>query len=279
MSSSEDIALRNAVQSALAARYGHTVPVPEGLSGLPELLRIARQTSHRSWTGAEVSAEMVQFLAACGMAAPSKSHLQQADIVDVRDADKRAAIHALVPGMPWMADAPALLVFCANGRRFQRLFERFKLPFNNDHLDAFFNPVVDASLVMMNFIHAAGVAGMVSCPISMIRNAPERLAEILELPKRVIPVAGLCLGFPLKEREPVARLTLTATFHRNSFDPGLDDDAIDDFDRRYAEARVKLSPTPAPAPSLWSEERIAQYAEPQRANWGSFVRSAGFDLQ
>ena len=136
------------LQAVMKARYGHTVTVPDGVQGLPELLRIARQTSHRAWADRPVGADLVRLLAACALAAPSKSHLQQADIIDVRDPVRRAAIHKLVPGMPWMADAPALLVFCANGRRFKRLFERRGLPFANDHLDGFFNPVVDTSLVM-----------------------------------------------------------------------------------------------------------------------------------
>lgn len=262
----------------LAQRYGHEVEVPEGVAGLPELLHIAGQTSHRAWSAAPVAPELVKLLAACALAAPSKSFLQQADIVDVRDALRRAAIHALVPGMPWMADAPALLVFCANGRRFKRLFERRGRPFTNDHLDGFFNPTVDAALVMMNFIHAAGAAGLVSCPISMIRNAPERLAEILELPPRVVPVAGLCLGFPAQARQVNPRLPLAATFHVDRIGAPDDDAAIDDFDRRYVAARQAVLPPGAAAPRAWSDERGEQYAKPQRADWGAFVRSMDFDL-
>jgi nitroreductase/FMN reductase [NAD(P)H] len=262
----------------LAQRYGHEVEVPEGVAGLPELLHIAGQTSHRAWSAAPVAPELVRLLAACALAAPSKSFLQQADIVDVRDAARRAAIHALVPGMPWMADAPALLVFCANGRRFKRLFERRGLPFTNDHLDGFFNPTVDAAMVMMNFIHAAGAAGLVGCPISMIRNAPERLAGILELPPRVVPVAGLCLGFPAEARRINPRLPLAATFHVDRIGTPDDDAAVDDFDRRYVAARQAVLPPGAAAPRAWSDERADQYARAQRADWGVFVRSMDFDL-
>ena len=262
----------------LAQRCGHEVEVPEGVAGLPELLHIAGQSSHRAWSAAPVAPELVKLLAACALAAPSKSFLQQADIIDVRDAARRAAIHALVPGMPWMADAPALLVFCANGRRFKHLFERRGRPFTNDHLDGFFNPSVDAALVMMNFINAAGAAGLVGCPISMIRNAPERLAEILELPPRVVPVAGLCLGFPAQARQVNPRLPLAATFHVDGIGTPDDDAAIDDFDRRYVAARRAVLPPGAAAPRAWSDERADQYAQPQRADWGTFVRSMDFDL-
>lgn len=268
-----------ALHATLVERFGQDVEVPEDVSGLPELLRLASQTSHRAWSEASVSPRLVKLLAACAQSAPSKSFLQQADIIDVRDAERRAAIHALVPGMPWMADAPTLLVFCANGRRFKRLFERRGQAFTNDHLDGFFNPTVDAAMVMMSFLHAAGAAGLVGCPISMIRNHPRRLAEILELPARVVPVAGLCLGWPAQARRVNPRLPLTATFHVDRIGSPDDDAAIDDFDRRYVAARAALLPPPASPPPAWSDERAEQYATPQRADWGAFVRSMDFDLR
>ncbi|MFM1987319.1 MAG: hypothetical protein RJA99_276 [Pseudomonadota bacterium] len=267
-----------ALRAVLAERFGEPFELPADLQGVPELLRIARQTSHRAWSDAPVPPQLVRLLAACALSAPSKSYLQQADIVDVRDPGRRAAIHALVPGMPWMADAPALLVFCANGRRFARLFERRGRPFANDHLDGFFNPVVDASLVMMNFIHAAGAAGLVACPISMIRNHPARLAEILELPSRVVPIAGLCLGRPAQTRRVNPRLGLDATVHVDRIGEPDDDAATDAFDRRYQAARAAVMPPPAPPGRPWSDERADQYAAPQRADWGTFVRARGFDL-
>ena len=269
---------RAALEAALMARFGHPVAVPERIRGVPELLRIASHASHRSWSDQAVDAALVRLLAACALSAPSKSHLQQADIIDVREPARRAAIHALVPGMPWIANAPALLVFCANGRRFKRLFERRNLPFANDHLDGFFNPVVDASLVMMNFINAAAATGLACCPISMIRNAPRRLAEILELPGRLVPVAGLCLGYPERMRAVVPRLALAATLHQDRFGTGDDDAAQDDFDRRYIAARAAVPQASATTPRAWSDERVQQYATAQRDDWGKFVRAAGFDL-
>jgi nitroreductase len=274
--------LEKQLAQALDRRYGETVDVPPDLPGLDHLLRIAEQASHRRWAAAPVPPTLTRLLAACALSAPSKSYLQQADIIDVRDAGKRSALAALTPGMPWLADAPALLVFCANGRRFKRLFERAGVPFANDHLDGFFNPTVDASLVMMNFINAAGAVGLVGCAISMLRNHAERLAQILELPQRVVPVAGLCVGYPTAESlvHPAInpRLPLQATFHTDRMGDADDDAAIDAFDARYIAARAVQSGGAAPA-RAWSAERVHQYTTPQRDGWGRFVRSQGFDLR
>ena len=272
-----------ALREALAERFGEELDVPETLDGLDELLRMASHVSHRGWSPKPIPESLVKLLSSCALSAPSKSYLQQADIIDVRDPDKRAQIQKIVPEMPWLANAPALLMFCADGRRFKRLFERRAMPFTNDHLDGFFNATVDAAMVMMNFINAAGAVGMGSCAISMIRNQPEELRQILGLPERVVPVAGLCVGYPAQTLSINPRLSLKATFHVDEFAEDDPDLLIGEFDRRYIAARTAIAARTRATggsrpPQAWSDERANQYANPQRSLWGQFVRAMKFDL-
>jgi nitroreductase len=269
---------RSELRRTLAERFGEEIPVPDAVQGLEGLLRMAAHTTHREWADTPVGPELVRLLAACALSAPSKSFLQQADLVDVRDPALRDAVVSLVPSMPWMRRAPALLVFCGNGRRFRRIFERRGQPFTNEHLDAFFNPAVDAALVLMNFIRAADEAGLVCCPISLLRDQPERLAALLAMPDHVFPVAGLCIGYPVQSRAVNPRLPLAATLHTDRFDDRRIDALTDDFDRRYVAARAAFGGPDAPAPASWSDERARQYATAQRPGWGAFVRSRGFDV-
>lgn len=266
-----------ALRHALAERFGQAIDVPDGLPGLDELLRIATHTTHRAWSAQALAPGLLELLGACALSAPSKSYLLQADIVHVRDPANRAAVEALVPSMPWMSQAPALLVFCGNGRRFRRLFERAGQAFTNEHLDAVFNPTVDASLVMMNFIRAAAAVGLVCCPISVLRDRAATLAAQLALPDHVFPVAGLCVGYPAQTRSINPRLALSATWHTDRYDDAGTDAAIDAFDRRYVESRARHVPAGGKPPMSWSQEKVRQYAEPQRADWGRFLRERGFD--
>jgi nitroreductase/FMN reductase [NAD(P)H] len=267
-----------ALKQALAERFGEEVSIPPGLEGLEQLLAIASQSTHRAWAERSVDADLVRLLAACALSAPTKSYLQQADIVDLRDSTVRSAVESLVPSMPWMKTAPALLVFCGNGRRFRRIFERRDQAFTNEHLDGFFNPTVDATLVLMNFIRAASAIGMVCCPISVLRDRAEAVATILEMPDHVFPVAGLCIGWPLQERSISPRLPLAATLHQNRFDEGQTDALIDRFDSRYMAVQTSRRPAGSPIAQTWSDERAKQYASSQRADWGRFVRRQKFDL-
>jgi len=269
---------RSELRRTLAERFGEDIPVPDSMQGIEGLLRIAGHTTHRAWADTPVGPDLVRLLAACALSAPSKSFLQQADLVDVRDPALREAIAALVPSMPWIRQAPALLVVCGNGRRFRRIFERRGQPFANEHLDAFFNPAVDAALVLMNFIRAADEAGLACCPISLLRDQPERVAALLGMPDHVFPVAGLCVGHPARPRALNPRLALAATLHTDRFDQRRIDEQIDDFDRRYVASRAAHAAAGAAPPATWSDERARQYETAQRPGWGDFVRARGFDL-
>jgi len=263
-----------AIEAALRERFGEQVTVPPGLPGTDELLRIATHATHRQWAPTPVAPELSRLLAACALSAPSKSDLQQADIVEVRDPARKLALAELVPQLPWFASAPLVLVFCGNGRRFRRLFARAGEPFRNEHLDGFFNPTVDAALVLMNYMRAACAVGLVHCPISVLRDRAREVARILELPDHVFPVAGLCVGYPVSERMPVPRLPLAATVHVDRFDDSGVDALVDAYDARRLAAEARFG---RPGAVPWSQAKLRQYAEAQRPDWGAFVREQGFD--
>jgi FMN reductase [NAD(P)H] len=271
--------------SLLQRRFGEPFDVPADLPGLDELVRIASHATHRKWSADAVPAALVRLLAACALSAPSKSDLQQATIIDVRDAATRDAIAGLVPQLPWMRSAPAFLVFCGDGHRLRRTFERRGAEFPNEHLDQFFNPAVDASLAMMNFMRSASAAGLVHCAISLIRDQALRLDALLGLPDHVFPVAGLCLGHPAAAGRMRPRLPLELTLQVDRYDDASVDALLDDYDERYRAFRRDTAPAaapggaPVPPAEAWTHEKCVQYSVPHRADWGPYIRSKKFSLK
>ena len=115
--------------SAALARFGEAFNVPEGLPNASELLRMLTHSSHRRWTEQRIDADLLKLLFACALSAPSKSDLQQADIIHVIDREKIKAIASFIPDMPWINDAPVFLVFCGNNRRVRQIGEWRGKPF------------------------------------------------------------------------------------------------------------------------------------------------------
>lgn len=282
MNSPYDIAHR--IEAALAERFGTKLDADAGLPGLEELARSLEHRSHRKYASRPVDPRLLRLLFACAFSAPSKSDLQQADIVHVEEAATRKAIVDTIPDMPWIMDVPVFLVFCANNRRIRQIGEWRGKPFANEHLDHFMNAAVDAGLVMMNFIRAAEAAGLGTCPISAVRNQPDVASRALELPAGVFPVAGLCVGYPAEEGRITPRLSLDVTVHVDRYDEAGLKDKIDAYDRRrhgllpYRRQR-HIERYGQAAFYGWSEDKARQYAVPERADFGAFIRRQGFSLK
>jgi nitroreductase/FMN reductase [NAD(P)H] len=273
----------SSIKAALSERFGEQLEVDEGLSGLDELGRIAAHRVHRRYLARDITSSQLRLLCACALSAPSKSDLQQADILVVRDRAKIHAIADLLTEMPWVRDAPVFLVFLANGRRLPQISQRNGKPFPNDHLDLFFNATVDGAIVMTTFLRAAEAVGLGCCPISVIRDHASTISEMFALPQKVIPIAGMCVGWPAEKGGITPRLSLETTVHEERFAENDVTVEIDAYDRRRAAVRPyrnQRDPERFGHAQFygWSEDKARQYAEPLRADFGTFVRAKGFSL-
>lgn len=279
---SEEIA--NQIADAVRHRFGEETPAVAAMPGLDAVLRLVQHRSQRRYVaGREVEPALVALLCAAALASPSKSDLQQRDIVVLEDAAQRRRVTSLLDD-PWIDEAPCFLVFCGNNRRQRQIHEWRGHAFANDHLDPFFNAAVDAAIALGTFVAAAEAVGLGCCPISIIRNHAAKVSETLELPDYVFPVAGMTLGWPSEPGYVSLRLPLAATVHRDRFDDRDIRERIDAYDRRRAAVqpyRRQRYATDYEAAAFygWSEDKARQYARPERADFGSFVRAKGFNLK
>ena len=250
-----------------------------------ELASILSHRTHRRFTDQSVSDELLEVLLAAAFSAPAKSDLQQGSVVIIRDAGKRKAIAELMPAMPWIGTCPVMMIFLGDSRRIRRICELRGKPFANDHLDAFLNAAVDSGLVLMNFIRAAEAVGLGCCPISVVRNHIDRIAEILALPDHVFPVAGMTAGYPVTEGYVSLRLHPAVNVHVDRYDDSNLEAEIDAYDRRR-DARFSIpaekqrdTKTHGVADFYgWSEDKARQVSTTEREQLAAYLTRKGFNL-
>ncbi|TCL00319.1 nitroreductase/FMN reductase [NAD(P)H] [Shimia isoporae] len=264
---------------------GETAADQAGFSDIPKLLsNLSSRGSCRAFRDQPVPFETLKLLAAVALGAPTKSDLQQCDIIIVQDPERRARLNALIDGEGWAHRAPAFVVFCGNNRRQRLIHEWRALPFANDHLDAFFNASVDTGIVLSAYVLAAESTGLGCCPVSAVRNEPEEISNILELPDHVFPVAGLAIGWPQGDATPSVRLPLDVTVHRDCYDEQNLRGVVEAYDRDreavqpYASRRNDAAHQDRPDAYGWSEDKARQYSLSERRGFGRFVRDKGFLL-
>jgi nitroreductase len=275
-------------KTPLADRFGPDAADVEFGGDAPSLFgQLAARGSVRKFRPDSVPYQALRRLCALALCAPTKSDLQQRDIIIIDAPSLKSRIGAMLAdgplGQKWLASVPNLLLFCGNNRRQRRIHKLRDRQFANDHLDAFFNAAVDAGIALSAFVIAAEAEGLGVCPVSAVRNHSAALSELLKLPDHVFPVAGLAVGYPAETPQISMRLPLSVTVHHNTFvEDGLDA-AIEAYDRRRAAAQPYAAQRYVREFGLaesygWSEDKARQYARPERADFGAYVRRIGFRL-
>jgi nitroreductase len=242
---------------------------------------LLRRTQRR-YADRPVPESLVRLLLVAAFSASSKSDFQQASAIWLKERGRRDRIAALFPEMPWIGTAPVFLVFLGDAGRLERIGDLRGHPQPNGALEGFFNAAVDAALALQTCTLAAETLGLGCCPISVLRNHISVVSEVLELPDKVFPVAGLCLGYPAQTGFVSMRLPLDSTVHIDRYDEAGLAAAVDAYDRRR-DARHSIADRQR-APERfgtaefygWSEDKARQAATPEGVGFATWLRARGF---
>ena len=239
----------------------------------------------RRYRAEPVSDALLDGLLAVAQSAPSKSDLQQYSVVVMRDAARIKRIADWIGTMPWIASAPVFLVWCADMRRGVRLCDMHGMPHANNNLDTFLNGAVDCTLAMGQFIAAAELVGLGTCPISYVRSHIEKVTPLLGLPPGVFPVSGLTVGWPDGRRPTSMRLPPSVVVHRERYDDTRQDAEIRAYDERrnardpVAAGALKNNDVYQPREGVgWSENVARQLSVPERFGFAAYLKTRGFEL-
>ena len=251
----------------------------------PWLHQLLLRRTQRRYADRPVPESLVRLLLAAAFSASSKSDFQQASVVWMKDRGRRDRLAALFPDMPWIGAAPVFLVFLGDARRLEKIGELRGHPQPNGAIEGFFNATIDATLALQTCTLAAEALGLGCCPISVLRNHIAAVAKILELPDKVFPVAGLCLGYPAQAGFISMRLPLEATVHIDRYDESGLAAAVDGYDRRR-DARHSIGDRQR-APERfgtaefygWSEDKARQAMTPEGVGFAAWLRAQGFSFE
>ncbi|SVP55665.1 nitroreductase NfsA [Klebsiella pneumoniae] len=195
-----------------------------------ELLRSHRSIRH--FTDAPVSDEQRAEIIASAQAASTSSFLQCTSIIRITDPALRERLVPLTGGQQHVAQAAEFWVFCADFNRHLQICPQAQLGLAEQLLIG----VVDTALLAQNALTAAESLGLGGVYIGGLRNSIEavtELLELLELPQHVLPLFGLCLGWPADNPDIKPRMPAAMLVHENRYQP-LDNALLAEYDEQLA---------------------------------------------
>ena len=179
--------------------------------------RLHRRASVRAFGPLPVPASLLDDLLAAAVRAPTSFNFQAYCLIVVTAPARRQKLADLID-QRHVAQAPVVVVVCADVSRLHRLGERFGEPLGPEHRDLITTAVIDASLAGMCLALVAESVGLGTVMVGAVRNRPAEVADVLGLPDHVSPLFGVCVGWP--EQTPPARPRLRADLlsHSDRYD-------------------------------------------------------------
>lgn len=175
--------------------------------------------SVRKYSSKPIESDLLNRLLEAGTRASTTGNMQVYSIVVTQDAERKEQLKKCHFNQPMVSEAPVLLTFCADINRFNAWCEaRDAKPGYNNFL-WFFNGAIDALLTAQNVCIAAEDAGLGICYLGTATYMADEIIELLKLPKGVVPVTAITLGYPAEMPELTDRLPLEAVVHHEEYSP------------------------------------------------------------
>eukprot|EP01053_Blabericola_migrator_P009247 Blabericola_migrator_1__9246@NODE_496_length_8026_cov_206_953889_g380_i0_p4_GENE_NODE_496_length_8026_cov_206_953889_g380_i0NODE_496_length_8026_cov_206_953889_g380_i0_p4_ORF_typecomplete_len250_score52_47Nitroreductase/PF00881_24/5_9e28TM1586_NiRdase/PF14512_6/1_3e15_NODE_496_length_8026_cov_206_953889_g380_i050355784 len=186
------------------------------------------------------SDEMEQILLA-GRQTPTSCNSQLVSVIIIEDPALRKKVNELSYNQSYIETASAFFVLCGDLHKGQVAVSRVSDAPVVTHQtpEGLITLCVDAGSVMRSMIAAAHALGLGTCPIGMVRSQPDKMSQLLELPQKVIPIVGLCVGHMEKVPPVKPRLDMSTFAHVNKYHPEGMEEKIDKYNEVLREHYLK----------------------------------------
>lgn len=191
----------------------------------------ANRRTIRRYRDEDIPEPLLNEILTLAARASNTGNMQTYSVIVTRSPEQKAALAPAHFGQPMVTQAPAVLTFCADYNRFCKWCEARKAVPGYDNFQSFIGAAVDACLFAQTFANIAEERGLGLCYLGTTTYNAADIIRVLELPKRVVPVCTITVGYPAEMPELQDRLPLAAIVHEERYR----DFTSADIDCLYAE--------------------------------------------
>ena len=171
----------------------------------------------RKYSTKDIDGELLNDLIIMGCRTSNTGNMQLYSIIVSRDDSKKKELAPCHFNQKMITEAPVVLTFCADVNRFKKWCSLRNAVAGFDNFLSFLSASIDALLVAQTICIAAEAKGMGICYLGTTTYMAHKIIEVLKLPKGVVPVTTVTLGWPAEDTEPVDRLPLEAIVHNEVY--------------------------------------------------------------
>ena len=157
---------------------------------------IANHRSIRKYKSSPIDEEVLSDILHSAARASTCGNMQLYSLVVTLDARVRAELAPCHFNQAMVTEAPCVVTVCADVHRFSKWCEQRDADPAYDNFAWFLNASTDALLAAQNLCVEAEMHGLGICYLGTTIYTAGDISQILELPKGVIPLTTVVLGYP-----------------------------------------------------------------------------------
>ncbi len=183
----------------------------------------------RQYKSDDIPENILNKVLGAGIRASTTGNMQVYSIIVTKDKERKKEICKLQFNQKMVEQAPVVLTFCADFNRFNKWCKQRNAEPGYDNFLSFFTAAIDALLVAQNVCVAAESEGLGICYLGPTIYQADKLIEFFNLPKGVVPVTTVVLGYPDENPDLVDRLPFKGVVHNEEYK----DYSKEDIDKIY----------------------------------------------
>ncbi|NCB69222.1 MAG: NADPH-dependent oxidoreductase [Bacteroidia bacterium] len=171
----------------------------------------------RQYIEKAIPEELMTELLNAAAQSSNTGNMQAYSVVVTTNDEIKAQLAPAHFNQPMVTKAPAVLTFCADFNRFSKWCEQRNAVPGYDNFQSFMATAIDAIIFAQTFAVAAESAGLGICYLGTTTYNAGEIIEALNLPKLVVPITTITVGYPEKMPELTDRLPLEAVVHYEKY--------------------------------------------------------------
>ena len=171
----------------------------------------------RKYSDQPVSDELLSRLLSEAARTQTMGNLQLYSVVVTRSQEVKEQLAPAHFNQPMATQAPVVLTVCADFNRTSQWARCRQAEPGYDNLLSFMNAATDALLYAQTLCCLFDEEGLGYCYLGTTLYQPQRIIDVLRLPRLVMPVATLTVGWPAEEPPLSDRLSIESFVHEDTY--------------------------------------------------------------
>lgn len=198
------------------------------------------RSSCRDFTDDPIDEAALSRLLEAAICAPSSGGFQNYSIIKVADPQRKQSLAKLCRNQGFIGKAPVNLVFCIDLHRERRIAQSYSvLPNIQFDYESLAMYIMDAAIAAQTLCMAAEAEGLGSVLIGNIVTNQKAVAELLNLPKQVLPVIMVTLGHRKSNGTLSGKYPASVMVHEETYQEQDITKLQEAWKQKYADWKIK----------------------------------------